>query len=512
MFRKKTAKLLNFNSQPSEVYDNLSDDIVTWTTQVRKIKGKPFSFAKRKYLESIYRDINSEINIVKPRQMEITEFALNWLLFYLTKNPFATGLYMSDRQDHVSVFSKLRLQSEAIEQSEYLKHMAGNYDHNVTEQPFINGSRLYMYSAWGDFEAARSIPVDFAVVDEMQSVNVEALPVLKESLSKSRYRKILKIGTGSDEGDEWWKEWHRGTQHEWNQQLQIWEPKSLLTPGISSYHITQYMASWIRPEEIEYKHATYTPRRFANEIDGWWYKGARKPLTNPEMRFLFDRSLTLLPPNEVDYTLGDLYMGVDWGGGINAYTIPWIWQCLDDKVPRFRLIYVQKIEERSTEKQAEMIGKLLDAYHIKQGVMDVGGAPYQVQKIEERYAERMIKCSYMSRPENPFEIISEENRISVDRTWTIESIIDLITRPETNPAITNGVPRICIPAKNLEWVEWIIDHFTCIEAESVILSSGKKYVRYIHPQESNDDALHACNYAYLAWLIQRRERWEWISI
>lgn len=186
-----------------------------WTESVRFLKGNPWSFAGRPYLHKIYTDESREINIIKPRQMEITELMLNWLLYNLTKHPHTVALYLSDRQDHVSIFSKLRLQSGAIDTSKYLKDMVIPGEHNVTWQPFKNGSHLYMLSAWGDFEAARSIPADFAAVDEMQSVNVEALPVLKESMSKSKFKKILKAGTGSDEGDAWYEEWHIGTQWIW---------------------------------------------------------------------------------------------------------------------------------------------------------------------------------------------------------------------------------------------------------------------------------------------------------
>jgi hypothetical protein len=74
-----------------------------------------------------------------------------------------------------------------------------------------------------------------------------------------------------------------------------------------------------------------------------------------------------------------------------------------------------------------------------------------------------------------------------------------------------AIPRISIPAANSKWVDWIVDQFTCIEGESVSLQSGKKYVRYTHPPESPDDALHASIYAYLAWLSQETNRWSFIS-
>ncbi|MGI0059701.1 MAG: hypothetical protein ACREBJ_08015, partial [Nitrosotalea sp.] len=95
----------------------------------------------------------------------------------------------------------------------------------------------------------------------------------------------------------------------------------------------------------------------------------------------------------------------------------------------------------------------------------------------------------------------------VDRTWVIDSIIDLITRL-TSP---NAIPRISIPAAKLEWVDWIVDQFTCIEGESVNLQSGTR-VRYTNPPGSPDDALHACVYAYLAWAMQEKSRWGVISV
>jgi Phage terminase large subunit (GpA) len=502
--KETVERKINSVLDKTVIQPTLPDDLITWAEQIRMIQGQGFSFTGRPYLPQIYRDTNKEIYIVKPRQIEITEYAVNWLLYNLTKNPGAVGLYITDRQDHVSVFSKLRLRSWGIEQSPVLKSMVK--PGNVSWQPFRNGSHLYMHSAWPDFDKARSIPADFVIVDEIQSTNVEAIPVIKEALSKSRFGKFVGIGTGSVQDDQWWKLWHTGNQQEWDSTLNQWIAKNPLSE-ISSYHLTQYMVPWLSRESIEQKKAVYNPRRFTNEVEGWWYASALKPLIESDIRALFDQSLSFLLPKDVNKDLGPLYLGVDWGGGTHAFTVVWIWQLIDKAAPQFRLIYLERINEKSTEKQADEIIRLVDAYRIDQGLMDAGGGTRQVEKLEDRYAERMIKCSYVARPEKPFELVSEENRIVVDRTWAVESIIDLITRP-TPP---NATPRISIPAANPEFVDWIVDQFTCIEGESVSLSGGKKYVRYIHPPESPDDALHACMYAYLAWLTQEKSRWGYIS-
>lgn len=496
------------------------ENLQAWTTGARKIKGETFSFEGRSYLEDLYlRTDWNELNIVKPRQMEITEFALNWLLYNLIKHPYSVGLYMSDRQDHVGIFSKLRLQSGAIEQSDYLKSKVIPREHNVSWQPFKNGSHLYMLSAWGDFEAARSIPVDFAVVDEMQSVNVEALPVLKQSMSKSKFGKIVKIGTGSDEGDGWWDEWHNGTQFKWEEVLHedgktrgkwIQIPNTETFPMVLSYGFTQYMAKWIKPETIEYNRRTYTPRRFTNEVEGWWFKGMRRPLVAQEILALCDRNLGMTLAENVNHTL-PIYAGFDWGGGTQAFTVAWIWQLVNETVPRFKLLWTEKIDDPSTEAQADRAITLIDKYEVDQVVMDAGGGTRQVEKLSKRYGSRVYKCNYRYNAEDPVEIITKEHRVNCDRTWGIETIIDLIKRPESSPIHPTGIPRIHLPYQDPMKIEWIVDHFTCIESETA-QANGKSFVKYTHDESTNDDALHATIYSYLAWVVHQGKQWYWVKL
>jgi hypothetical protein len=90
-----------------------------------------------------------------------------------------------------------------------------------------------------------------------------------------------------------------------------------------------------------------------------------------------------------------------------------------------------------------------------------------------------------------------------------EKSLDLIKRPYIKEDFT--IPKILIPAKNMQRIEWIIDQFTCIESETISLRSGQDYTRYFHDNEQPDDALHACIYAYVAWLVNKGTEWRWIS-
>jgi hypothetical protein len=315
---------------------------IEFVEKFRQVKGAPFSFQGRDYLREIYLDESLEINIVKARQMEITEFALNWLTHKLTLHPHTIGLYMTDRFEHIKDFSD-RFQSAVIEPSPVLKSLMVPTKNSVAWKKFKNKSNLRMLSAWGDFESARSIAADFVVVDEMQSVNVGALSIVKESMSKSKYHQMIKIGTGSDEGDEWYEEWCRGTQYHWKKDFVnqdgscgawVQDPKSPTVPGKTSYAISQSMAPWISAEAIEAKRTGggYPPRQFENEVLGWWHRGMKRPLTAKEMMTLFDQNLDFTPSENVDHTL-PVYAGFDWGGGTQAFTVAWIWQLVNEILP-----------------------------------------------------------------------------------------------------------------------------------------------------------------------------------
>ena len=213
---KRTKKILNIKKKESVpedkiVLEPIPDDIIEFILKYRILKGKPFSFKDREYLIPIYREKTRELFILKARQMEITEMAVNLLLYYLLKNDGTYGLYMTDREDHVKAFANLM--RDAINTSEKLKQLVISVTNSDIK--FANGSILYMMTGWNKFEKARGYAIDFAVVDEAQSLDLEAFAVINETLSHSIHKRLWVIGTGNDEGSEWYKLWSSGTQMEW---------------------------------------------------------------------------------------------------------------------------------------------------------------------------------------------------------------------------------------------------------------------------------------------------------
>ena len=370
--------------------------------------------------------------------------------------------------------------------------------------PFMNGSTCYLISAWGDFGAIRNIPADFVAIDEMQDVQSEAVPVIEETMSHSEFGWLTAVGTASDAGSQFDQLWHQSDMKEWDEESQAWIPQKLTNTVWSGYHISQEMAPWIRrlrvdhPNSIEAKRMRYSERRFMNEVLGVFHRGLAKPLLPEDMLLCRDFGQGLMerlnPPVES-------YAGIDWGGGQFAFTVLWIMAKIDQD--RWGLAYVHKFTERDPMKQVQIIGNCLNLFNVKQAVADIGYGAVQVSELQKQYGSRVIGCQYVRRPEIPLERKERDEsgqRISqmlvqADRSFWIETAIDHIKKKDL---AGHPTPRLLLPWANPRDVEWLIDHFTCIEMEEQETISGKKYHHYTHPEGQPDDALHAFIYALIA--------------
>ena len=498
--RQYKSKLKNLDNDFPDIPSvdeiiELSDDPIEFTRQVRILKGERFSFEGRDYLYQLYRDDAKTIRISKGRQTEMSEMLVNKLFENAFKFPGTIHLYMADRNSHTSKFSNLRVRDWGIKASRTVQNMiAGLRDHSATVLKFINGSQAYFHSAWSGFEEARSVPADFVYVDERNAVDGSKIVVLKETLSHSKHGRMWEVGTGPIEGTDWDEAYKDGTQYEWNVKTKSWVPRN---PGakVHSYNLPQTIVPWISAEEIEEKRIEYTDAQFAMEVLGRSHRAASKPITPQMMNAIMDNNLHLLLPSEIDHTK-PLYCGIDWGGGEKAFTVPSFWQLMDPAAPRFQLAYIEKITESDQDKQWRRVRDLIEAYKPDSTVQDIGGAPYQIRKIEEHFGHEVRKCLYLGIPGKlwDFSKLWTKNMVEVNRTYAIDNVISLIR---------DGRDRI--PSDDEEKVDFMIDHYACIEAKITRSSSGQDIVTYIKPVAKADDALHSRVFAWVAWYLHQRK-------
>lgn len=284
---------------------------------------------------------------------------------------------------------------------------------------------------------------------------------------------------------------------------QTYNPRIPLTmeDAISKYKISpEFSIEW------KLKDPNYTQLDFRRNVMAEFVEGELKPITTKDMLKLFDNTHTLTLGKDVDFEAGPVIVGIDWGGG--GKTIVWIWQCIDNTAPIFKLLWAEKVETADAKEQLEICFNLIDAYQADFIGIDAGGAPDRVQGIQKRYGNRSIRITYHPRPERPLPTKSEaraqkkEMRYVIDRTFAIDRIIDLVKYPFKDKDFESN--RIILPGANKEELNWITKQFVALEGEKTNLkSTGQQYIKYTHQESQPDDALQSCNYAFIAWDIYR---------
>jgi len=285
---------------------------------------------------------------------------------------------------------------------------------------------------------------------------------------------------------------------------QLQNPRIPLTKesAVQDYKVSpEWSIEWKRKEDPNYSWVDYSRNILAEFVEG-----ELKPLTTEDLMKLFDKTQHLIKAKDVDHEAGRVIVGIDWGGG--GKTIVWIWQCIDEKARIFKLLWVEKIETASTKEQERIAKDLIDAYEADFICIDAGGAPDRVQAIQNRYGSRSVRVTYHARPEMPLPTREElrkqrrELRYVIDRTFSIDRIIDLIKNPYKEPGFTSN--RIILPGADYEEVKWIIRQFVALEGEKAKLkSTGQTYIKYTHKDSEPDDALQSCNFAYIGWDITK---------
>lgn len=512
-----------------------SIDPVSWTESRRMLKGEPFSFKDREYLLQPYRDNYPNIIFMKGRQVEMSEFSMNWLLRKLDQYPYTTGLHAFPRAAQAQKFSKQRLDA-AIKDSQYINKW---YDDRNSEQmmrkfakePQPNGLIPYNFYILGATwesrkdtvgDASRGVSLDFIVYDERQDHPNDVETVLGEGASHSKYKQTLTLGTPKLPGIQFDQQWEASNKmywfvkcqncgreapvtmenilardsdsddyyygcpecrHELDRRIGRWlETHPQRKPEYHGYHINQLMVPWITANEIMRKKnsVSYPRRRFYNEVLGESYGGDDIPITIAMMESCCNN----------DYRLGEtsgesLYVGIDWGAKS--------WCYVQDKYHRMIDCFIA--EATDPRKHVPDIVKFLSGYgkQIKKVVCDAGPDITRFYSLRDACKEAGITrdvyaCYYATPPaKTDTQWNEKEGNVTVGRSEMIEQVID---------EIHDG--KLILPGrdKNIEKVDTLIEHFTNIAAEKAETKAGNQFMMYVNT--GPDHFLHAKVYSDVA--------------
>ena len=543
---------------PPEKFANLYD----WTIFARPtVDGIPNRLAYFTFWHDIYRDNHPWIMLMIARQMGKSTYFSNRAGYTMTKKWGSSCLYLTYEDESRSVFSK-KFRSMWRESDILRQFVKGPTFGAVKSVELNTNSVTWLVTHANKFTHVEGKSTDDQVWDEGPYLDLDFHVKAKEAQSFSHGTFALGgIGGWVDTiYDKWWqttdrREWKYDDRSHyedsagkpwpgqgWRSKLKfdndglVWDDylidalkgKWVITQQANSlrhgYHLSQYSAPWIPlskadavklykllPEDsIEGKLETYPQADFQRHVKAENVAGAKKPFPREALYTLCDKNRKFLKPSEVNYDLGKLYLGVDWGGG--GRTVKWIYQVINDDIPIFVLVNAQRVETQNVEQQLAEVIQWMDDYEIRQAVVDGGGGSYQVQKLEERYGDRCRKFFYLTRPAEPTAKDSDEkrkwnrsNQWQYDKTWLMQRVEDYIKRQHIQG--TQTINRIVWPGQDMEQVEWIIDQFANELTEKAKISGGGYYTRYYTDDRDRrpDDALHAQNLAIVAWDLGRQK-------
>lgn len=510
-------------------------DPVSWIESRRILKGKPFSFKDRKYLLQPYRDNHQNLIFMKGRQVEMSEFSMNWLLNKLDTHPYTVGLHTFPRVAQAQRFTKQRLDS-TIKDSAYIKDW---YDMHNSEQmmrkftkPEENGLQPYnFYILGGTWEsrkdtvgdAARGISLDFIVYDERQDHPNDVETVIGEGASHSEFKQTITLGTPKLPGIQFDQQWEVSDKHYWHvtcehcgytapitmdnildsgdeeigyyygcphcsKPIDRNNGKWLATnpqkrPEYRGYHINQLMVCWLTANEIMAKKnsPTFSRRRFHNEVLGESYGGDDIPITIAMMEEC----------GKNDYRLGQLgdneriYCGIDWG----AKSYLWIHN------KSHRLIDLYIADDSDPREHPKKLAMHIAKYKklVKKVVCDAGPDITRYYSLRDELIRlnvtSQVYACYYSTPPAKTDVQWDEKQmiVTAGRTEAIDCIIDEISNT-----------RLILPGYDLsnDKVDTAIEHFTNISAERAENKSGNQFTIYVNT--GPDHFLHAKLYADIA--------------
>lgn len=527
------------NMTNNDIIDILAQiDPVSWIESRRILKGQRFSFKNRDYLLQPYRDEYQNLFFMKGRQVEMSEFSMNWMLGKLDRHPYTAGMHAFPRAAQALKFAKQRLEF-AIKDSEYIRSWNDAHNSEQLMRKFLkpedkNGLQPYnFYLLGGTWEsrkdtvgdAARSVSLDFIVYDERQDHPDDVETVLGEGASHSEYKQTITLGTPKLPGIQFDQQWEASDKHYWHvtcehcgytapltmdnimdtgedpnmpiyyygcphcgKPLNRNNGKWLATnpqprPEFRGYHINQLMVCWLTADEIMKKKDStkYSKRRFHNEVLGESYGGDDIPITTAMM----------MACGENDYKLGYLdekeriYAGVDWG----AKSYLWIHN------KQHRLIDIAIADNTDTREHARTFALHIARYKkfVKRVVCDAGPDISNFYNLRDALKEygvtKNVYACYYATPPAKTDILFDEKKmiVTAGRSEAIDKVIDEIH--DTN---------LILPGANLsnEVVDAAIDHFTNIAAEHVETKNGNTYIMYV--PTGPDHFLHAKVYADIA--------------
>lgn len=195
-----------------------------------RLKGKPYSLKDHFPFEPFFRTrMPSKVQLKTGRQVAKSTGLASRGIIFSNSIPFFSTLFVTPLFEMIRRFSHQYVR-QFIEESPVKRlFMDTKTMNSVLQRTFRNGSSMYFSYAFLDAERTRGIPADSNVIDEVQDMAYDHIPIIHQTLGASKWRTIQYAGTPKSLDNTAEKIWSDTSQAEWVIKCQ--------TPGCGHWNV-----------------------------------------------------------------------------------------------------------------------------------------------------------------------------------------------------------------------------------------------------------------------------------
>lgn len=500
-----------------------------------------FSFKGREYLRKIYDTNAKKVLLLCGRQVEKSTTLGNRLLCYSALTNNFRSLYVAPSAEQAKVFSNDRIK-DVVEASPMLKaYTASSANQAVFFKKFINYSQIRLRYAYLTADRVRGIPADLVLVDEIQDIMVDNIPVIEQCAFHSSYKLFLYSGTPKSVDNtiqHYWSEF--STQNEWvvpcdrhgvpgdtsTWHWNVLGEKNIGKTGLicdkcgnsitarhplatwasmnpaeqnedkitfDGYRIPQIMVPWVDWEEVLQAQEQYSRAQFMNEKLGMSYDSGVRPITRAQLMSICKPEIRLVDIEAFrEIAQGrQIFAGIDWGPGERAsYTTIALGGYLG--TGNFTVFWIHRFmgKDLDPERQLDSIIQILAQLNVIVAGVDYGGGHYQNDKLIKAFGPRRI-AKYQYNPRQRKKIYWDENmlRYMCHRTEVMSDIFNAMK-----------AKKIDLPC----WEDFANPHGQDILNIFTEYNERLRMNEYKKPPGKTDDAFHAILLLILASILVTR--------
>lgn len=490
-----------------------------------------FSFEGRRHMIRPYDTPAKRMLLFCARQVEKSTLLGNRAITYSCMVSGYRTLYVSPSATQTKTFSSDRIK-DPLETSDVLRAFTTSaLQQNVFEKQFVNRSKITLRYAFLNADRTRGIPAWGLLMDELQDILGDNIPVIEQCTSHApdRWKRFVYAGTPKslDNIIEYYRA-NLSTQGEWvvpcdahgGEGGRYWNvlgeknigKKALIcekcgrkiNPAhpdaqwarmvneapFESYRIPQLMVPWKPWDEILLDYERYPRDKFYNEVLGISFDSGMRPLTTQQVKDCCTATVHM-SPQQLEAIRNEsfqkaVFAGLDWGTGEHSYTVLSLGMYFGN---RFRIFYVNRFvgEDTDPEIQLKKIVDMLRYFNVKIVGADYGGGHYPNDRLTRTFGhERVQKYQYMAKTKKKVVFNPGLRRWMVHRTDVMSDIFNAIKR------------------KQFEFPRW--EEFNQPYAQDMLniyseYNNSLRMVQYTHSPDKPDDTFHSVLYCFLASMI-----------